>query len=84
MNSFSSSSRTTLRYIKPKTINGNVFVRPTWEMAKEGMKRWEFTAVGYFIGKKLSFMAIKDYAYSVWKGLIEVKATSNGFYFFQV
>lgn len=81
-NPFSNSNRTTLSYITPEIINGEIFVRPTWEVAKKGMKRWENTAVGYFIGRKVSFMALKNYAFSVWNGLKEVKGTSNGFFFF--
>ncbi|KAL6581539.1 hypothetical protein OROMI_007462 [Orobanche minor] len=81
--SYSKSTRVSLKYIKPEIINGNVFVRPSWEVAQEGRKKWEKTAVGYFLGKKIPFMGVKNFAHSVWKGLLEVKATSSGFYFFK-
>ncbi|KAL6564046.1 hypothetical protein OROHE_005286 [Orobanche hederae] len=81
--SYSKSTRISLKYIKPGIINGNVFVRPSWEVAQEGRKKWEHTAVGYFLGKKIPFMGVKNFAHSVWRGLLEVKATSIGFYFFK-
>ena len=39
--------------------------------------------MGYFLGKRISFMGVKHYVQSIWQGIVEVKATSNGFYFFK-
>ncbi|KAL2246214.1 UNVERIFIED_CONTAM: hypothetical protein Sindi_2889600 [Sesamum indicum] len=44
---------------------------------------WKTTAVGYFLEKRPYFYHIQEYAMSVWPGLRDVKATTNGFYFFQ-
>ncbi|KAL2230734.1 UNVERIFIED_CONTAM: hypothetical protein Sindi_1667800 [Sesamum indicum] len=46
-------------------------------------RRWESTVVGYFLGKRPYFYHVQKFALSAWPGLREVKATSNGFYFFQ-
>ncbi|KAL2226610.1 UNVERIFIED_CONTAM: hypothetical protein Sindi_2019700 [Sesamum indicum] len=50
---------------------------------QNGARRWESTAVGYFLGKRPYFYHVQKFALSAWPGLREVKATSNGFYFFQ-
>ncbi|KAL2224940.1 UNVERIFIED_CONTAM: hypothetical protein Sindi_3058100, partial [Sesamum indicum] len=41
------------------------------------------TAVGYFLGKRPYFYHVKEFAFSAWPGLREVKATTNGIFFFQ-
>ncbi|KAL2226340.1 UNVERIFIED_CONTAM: hypothetical protein Sindi_1992700 [Sesamum indicum] len=38
---------------------------------------------GYFLGKRPYCYHVQEYAMSVWPGLRDVKATTNGFYFFQ-
>ncbi|KAL2225767.1 UNVERIFIED_CONTAM: hypothetical protein Sindi_3096300 [Sesamum indicum] len=78
---FNNSSRKTLSF---GTIqNDEIVVRPTIESIQNGARRWESTAVGYFLGKQPYFYHVQKFALSAWPGLREVKATSNGFYFFQ-
>ena len=38
---------------------------------------------GYFLGKRPYCYHVQEYAMSVWPGLRDVKAATNGFYFFQ-
>ncbi|KAK4384112.1 hypothetical protein Sango_3090500 [Sesamum angolense] len=52
-------------------------------MIRAGSKRWNTTAVGYFMGKKPYFHHLNEFVHSIWPGVRDVKATSNGFFFFQ-
>ncbi|KAL2251358.1 UNVERIFIED_CONTAM: hypothetical protein Sindi_2258100 [Sesamum indicum] len=80
---FNNSSRKTLSYVAPTVQNGEVIVRPSLEIIREGSKRWKSTAVGYFLGKKPYFHHLKEFATSIWPVLRDVTATANGFFFFQ-
>ncbi|KAL2230780.1 UNVERIFIED_CONTAM: hypothetical protein Sindi_1672400 [Sesamum indicum] len=53
------------------------------ETIRNGSIKWKTTAVGYFLGKRPYFYHVKDFAFSAWPGLREVKATTNEFFFFQ-
>ncbi|KAL0278013.1 UNVERIFIED_CONTAM: hypothetical protein Sradi_7305100 [Sesamum radiatum] len=46
---FHNSSRKTLTYIPPSVQNGEILVRPSIDMIREGSNRWNTTAVGYFL-----------------------------------
>ncbi|KAL2230749.1 UNVERIFIED_CONTAM: hypothetical protein Sindi_1669300 [Sesamum indicum] len=63
--------------------NGEVIVRPTLDIIRNGSKRWRATAVGYFLGKRPYFYHLKEFAMSVWPDLKEVTGTNNGFFFLQ-
>ncbi|KAL0304754.1 UNVERIFIED_CONTAM: hypothetical protein Sangu_3066800 [Sesamum angustifolium] len=52
-------------------------------MIRTGSHRWKTTAVGYFLGKKPYFHNLNEFVRSIWPGVRDVKATSNGFFFFQ-
>ncbi|KAL0286397.1 UNVERIFIED_CONTAM: hypothetical protein Sradi_7149500 [Sesamum radiatum] len=52
-------------------------------MIRAGSQRWNTTAVGYFLGKKPYFHHLNEFVRSIWPGVRDVKATSNGFFFFQ-
>ncbi|KAL2251900.1 UNVERIFIED_CONTAM: hypothetical protein Sindi_2312300 [Sesamum indicum] len=80
---FNNSTRRTLSYIPPIIQNGEVVVRPTMEAIRNGSIKWKTTAIGYFLGRKPYFYHVKEFAFSVWPGLREVKATTNEFFFFQ-
>ncbi|KAL2240265.1 UNVERIFIED_CONTAM: hypothetical protein Sindi_0667700, partial [Sesamum indicum] len=80
---FNNSSRRTLSYIPPTIQNGEVVVRHTMTAIFNVSTKWKTTAVGYFLGKQSYFYHVKDFAFSVWPGLREVMATTNGFFFFQ-
>ncbi|KAL2237162.1 UNVERIFIED_CONTAM: hypothetical protein Sindi_0907900, partial [Sesamum indicum] len=80
---FNNSSRKTLSYVEPMRQNGEVVVRPSLDIVRDGSKRWKSTAVGYFLGKRPYYHHLKEYAHSVWPALREVSATANGFFFFQ-
>ncbi|KAL2248014.1 UNVERIFIED_CONTAM: hypothetical protein Sindi_2653700 [Sesamum indicum] len=80
---FHNSTRKTLSYVAPTVQNGEVIVRPTLDIIRNGSKRWRATAVGYFLGKRPYFHHLKEFARSVWPGLKEVTGTTNGFFFLQ-
>ncbi|KAL2235707.1 UNVERIFIED_CONTAM: hypothetical protein Sindi_1302900 [Sesamum indicum] len=80
---FHNSTHKTLSYVAPTVQNGEVIVRPTLDIIRNGSKRWRATAVGYFLGKRPYFHHLKEFAMSVWPGLKEVTGTSNGFFFLQ-
>ncbi|KAL0292351.1 UNVERIFIED_CONTAM: hypothetical protein Sradi_6992300 [Sesamum radiatum] len=80
---FLNSSRKTLRYIPPMTQRGEIIIKPTAEMVTQGARRWQSTAVGYFLGRRPYFPHLEAFARANWKGLQQVSATANGFYFFR-
>ncbi|KAL0294575.1 UNVERIFIED_CONTAM: hypothetical protein Sradi_6880200 [Sesamum radiatum] len=80
---FHNSTRKTLSYVPPTVQNGEIVVRPSLEMIRNGSRRWSSTAVGYFLGKKPYFHHVRDFTRSVWPMVRDVTATSNGFFFFQ-
>ncbi|KAL2232772.1 UNVERIFIED_CONTAM: hypothetical protein Sindi_1457200 [Sesamum indicum] len=80
---FNNSSCKTLSYIPPTIQNGKIVIRPMIESIQNGASRWKTTAVSYFLEKRPYFYHVQEYAMSVWPGLRDVKATTNGFYFFQ-
>ncbi|KAL0416383.1 UNVERIFIED_CONTAM: hypothetical protein Slati_3470200 [Sesamum latifolium] len=81
---FNNSSRKTLLYVAPVVQNDEIIVRPTLPMSKDGARRWASTTVGYFLGKKPYFHHLKEFAHSTWPAVLDVTATSHGFYFFQL
>ncbi|KAL2251960.1 UNVERIFIED_CONTAM: hypothetical protein Sindi_2318300 [Sesamum indicum] len=80
---FHNSTRKTLSYVAPTVQKGEVIVRPTLDIIRNGSKRWMATAVGYFLGKRPYFHHLKEFAKSIWSDLKEVTGTNNGFFFFQ-
>ncbi|KAL0291249.1 UNVERIFIED_CONTAM: Retrovirus-related Pol polyprotein from type-2 retrotransposable element R2DM [Sesamum radiatum] len=81
--SFNNSTRKTLSYVSPSIQNGEIVVRPSIDVVREGSRRWDNTAVGYFLGRKPYYHHLNEYVRSVWPAIKMVTATSNGFYFFQ-
>ncbi|KAL0293133.1 UNVERIFIED_CONTAM: hypothetical protein Sangu_3244300 [Sesamum angustifolium] len=73
----------TLSYVNPSIQNGEIVVRPSIDVVRDGSRRWDNTAVGYFLGRKPYYHHLNDYVRSVWPAVKTVTATSNGFYFFQ-
>ncbi|KAL0444986.1 UNVERIFIED_CONTAM: hypothetical protein Slati_2221300 [Sesamum latifolium] len=80
---FLNSSRKTLRYIPPTTQKDEIIIKPTPAMVAHGSRRWQSIAVGYFLGRRPYFPQLEAFARANWKGLQQVSATANGFYFFQ-
>ncbi|KAL0282664.1 UNVERIFIED_CONTAM: hypothetical protein Sradi_7255500 [Sesamum radiatum] len=80
---FHNSSRKTLSYVPPMVQNGETIVRPSLDTIRNGAQRWATTAVGYFLGKRPYFHHVNEFARSVWPMVREVKATANGFFFFE-
>ncbi|KAL2240815.1 UNVERIFIED_CONTAM: hypothetical protein Sindi_0722700 [Sesamum indicum] len=80
---FHNSTRKTLSYVALSVQNGEVIVRPTLDIIRNGSKRWKTTAVGYFLRKRPYFHHLKEIAMSVWPELKEVTGTNNGFFFLQ-
>ncbi|KAL0318217.1 UNVERIFIED_CONTAM: hypothetical protein Scaly_2853900 [Sesamum calycinum] len=80
---FHNSSRKTLSFIPPSLQNGEVVVRPSIDLIRNGSTRWKTTAVGYFLGKRPYFHHLNAYVRCIWPAVREVTATVTGFYFFQ-
>ncbi|KAK4384607.1 hypothetical protein Sango_3043900 [Sesamum angolense] len=80
---FHNSSRKTLSFVPHSLQNGEVVVRPSIVMIRNGSSRWKTTAVGYFLGKRPYFHHLNAYVRSIWPAVREVTATVTGFYFFQ-
>ncbi|KAL0445023.1 UNVERIFIED_CONTAM: hypothetical protein Slati_2225000 [Sesamum latifolium] len=80
---FNNSSRRTLSYIPPLMQNGEVVVRPSMDVIRDSSRRWNTTAVGYFLGRRPYFRQLNSFVRSLWPGVRDVTATSNGFFFFQ-
>ncbi|KAL0290978.1 UNVERIFIED_CONTAM: hypothetical protein Sradi_7037500 [Sesamum radiatum] len=80
---FLQSSRKTLHFVPPTKQNGEIVIRPTKEVVDSGSKKWQSTAVGYFLGRRPYFPQMESFARANWKGLQHVSATSSGFFFFR-
>ncbi|KAL0295341.1 UNVERIFIED_CONTAM: hypothetical protein Sradi_6840600 [Sesamum radiatum] len=80
---FHQSSRKELHYIPPTMQKGEIVVRPSMKVVEHGSKRWNMTAVGYFLGTKPYFHHLESFAKKNWPSLLRVTATVNGFFFFQ-
>ncbi|KAL0402141.1 UNVERIFIED_CONTAM: hypothetical protein Slati_4244000 [Sesamum latifolium] len=80
---FHNSSRKTLSFVPLTLQNGKIVVRPSLDVIRDGARRWSTTAVGYFLGKRPYFHHVNEFVRSAWPLVREVKATSNGFYFFE-
>ncbi|KAL0295049.1 UNVERIFIED_CONTAM: hypothetical protein Sradi_6854700 [Sesamum radiatum] len=80
---FLNSTRKHLRYVPPMKQREEIIIKPSASMVEQGAKRWQSTAVGYFLGRRPYFPHLEGFARSNWKGLQHVSATANGFYFFQ-
>ncbi|KAL0310907.1 UNVERIFIED_CONTAM: hypothetical protein Sangu_2385400 [Sesamum angustifolium] len=80
---FLNSSRKTLHFVPPTKQNGEIVIRPSKEVVEQGSKKWQATAVDYFLGKRPYFPHLESFVRSNWKGLQTVSATSSGFYFFR-
>ncbi|KAL2252024.1 UNVERIFIED_CONTAM: hypothetical protein Sindi_2324700 [Sesamum indicum] len=80
---FNNSSRKTLTYIAPTKQNGEIVVRPSLDIVREGSKRWKSTAVGYFLGKRPYYHRLKEFAHSVWPALHMEQVIEGGPWLFQ-
>ncbi|KAL0439659.1 UNVERIFIED_CONTAM: hypothetical protein Slati_2448900 [Sesamum latifolium] len=83
-NEFNNSSRKTLSYIPPVIQNDEIVVHPALATSRDGARRWASTAVGYFLGRKPYVHHLNEYVQSVWPAVLEVTATTHGFFFFRV
>ncbi|KAL0455539.1 UNVERIFIED_CONTAM: hypothetical protein Slati_0893100 [Sesamum latifolium] len=66
--------------VPPKYAAPAAFIR---HVIRNSAKRWSTTVVGYFLGKRPFFHHVNEFVRSVWPMVREVKATSNGFFFFE-
>ncbi|KAK4383780.1 hypothetical protein Sango_2743400 [Sesamum angolense] len=80
---FHKSSRKALNFIPPSVQNGEVIVHPSIDIIRARSQRWNTTGVGYFLGKKPYFHHLNEFVRSIWPAVRDVKATLNGFFFFQ-
>ncbi|KAL0293456.1 UNVERIFIED_CONTAM: hypothetical protein Sradi_6936400 [Sesamum radiatum] len=75
--SFNNSTRRTLSYVSPSIQNGEVIVRSSIDVVREGSRWWDSTAVGYFFGRKPYYHHLNEYVRSVWPAVKAVTAMSN-------
>ncbi|KAL0445481.1 UNVERIFIED_CONTAM: hypothetical protein Slati_1676000 [Sesamum latifolium] len=71
-NGFNNSTRKTLSYIPPESQNGEIVIRPSMDLIRDGSRRWNATAVGYFLGKKPFFHHLNEYVRSTVAAMEEV------------
>ncbi|KAK2658648.1 hypothetical protein Ddye_005181 [Dipteronia dyeriana] len=74
-----------LKYYQPFQSGNRTYVSPPLEVVDDGSKAWKNCLVGNFIEKKLPFTLVKNISIRIWgcRGLLEVLANENGFYFFK-
>ncbi|KAI8528924.1 hypothetical protein RHMOL_Rhmol12G0185800 [Rhododendron molle] len=79
------SSRMHFSYHPPLIKEARVVVCPPPEVIDAGVARWSKSVVGYFLDKKLPFIAVQNIAFRIWKkfGITKVMANAQGFYFFE-
>ncbi|KAF7127311.1 hypothetical protein RHSIM_Rhsim11G0061400 [Rhododendron simsii] len=72
-------------YHPPQIKEARVVVCPPTEVIDAGVARWSKCVVGYFLDKKLPFIAVQNIAFRIWKkfGIKKVMANAQGFYFFE-
>ncbi|XP_044479669.1 uncharacterized protein LOC123206502 [Mangifera indica] len=75
-------SCTKLKYFKPngRDAKGRVCVAPPQEIVEEGAIKWRTCAVGFFLGKRPPFLAVKRTLEKIWAtyGLTEVMTSDQG------
>ncbi|KAL0448906.1 UNVERIFIED_CONTAM: hypothetical protein Slati_1447000 [Sesamum latifolium] len=62
---FHNSSRKTLSFVPPTMQNGEIVVRPSLKIIRDGSQWWSTTAVGYFFGRRPYFHHVNEYVRSV-------------------
>ncbi|KAI8527740.1 hypothetical protein RHMOL_Rhmol12G0097800 [Rhododendron molle] len=79
------SPRMQFSYHPPQIKEAKVVVCPPPEVIDAGVARWRKSVVGYFLDKKLPFIAVQTIAFRIWKkfGIKKVMANAQGFYFFE-
>lgn len=72
-------------YHPPQIKEARVVVCPPTEVIDAGVARWSKSVVGYFLDKKLPFIAVQNIVFRIWKkfGIKKVMANAQGFYFFE-
>ncbi|KAK3229875.1 hypothetical protein Dsin_001756 [Dipteronia sinensis] len=74
-----------LKLYQPFQSRNRKCVSPPLEVAEDGSKAWKNCLVGYFIEKNLPFSLVNNIAMRIWgnRGMLDVLANENGFYFFK-
>ncbi|XP_059639053.1 uncharacterized protein At4g02000-like [Cornus florida] len=74
-----------LEFVKPSSMNGEIFVQPLANAKTEGLLECKATLISYFLHKKLSYNTVCRIAKKLWssKGLIDTIATDTGFFIFK-
>ncbi|GAV76400.1 DUF4283 domain-containing protein, partial [Cephalotus follicularis] len=73
-----------LSFHEPKVENGVCIVEPPDEVFDLGVKKWSNALVGYFVGKRIPFKAVKEQLEKKWKkwGGVSVITGDNGTFLF--
>ena len=72
-----------LEYIRPESIDNIVDIPDC--VISDGVRDWDTTLVGYFLGRKLPYTLVSNSAHRMWDkfGLYEILATDTGYFFFK-
>ncbi|KAL0294345.1 UNVERIFIED_CONTAM: hypothetical protein Sradi_6891500 [Sesamum radiatum] len=78
---FLNSSRKTLRFIPPISQKDEILIKPTAEMVAQGSRRWQSTAVGYFLGRRPYFPNWRRLPGPIGRGCSRCPPPRMGFFF---
>lgn len=80
------SSSMDLSYVPPPapSSGGRIRLQPPQSVVAQGVSRWQFTLVGFFLDR-LPFSFVQKVALKVWgsQDLLEVLSNGDGFFFFR-
>ncbi|XP_071697485.1 uncharacterized protein [Rutidosis leptorrhynchoides] len=80
------AKKVNFRYVEPvKDLEDGIDVEIPLSYVLEAKKRYNNTLYGYFLGKRIAYPVVRNYALNVWKkfGIENVMMNSKGFFFFK-
>lgn len=84
---FSSRQKTDnkLDFVEPNIVDGKPRAWISKKVVDEGKMLWEGCLIGYFLDRRVAFIAMKEAITRMWnlKGSLEIFSMENGFYMFR-
>ncbi|KAG5554547.1 hypothetical protein RHGRI_012188 [Rhododendron griersonianum] len=73
-----------LLYFPPSMEGGKLVVTPPPPVGECGVKKWQSSLVGHFLGRKVPFFTVQSTVFRIWDkfGITDVLSNEDGFYFF--
>lgn len=73
-----------LQYFPPSMEEGKLVVTPPPPVGECGVKKWQSSLVGHFLGRKMPFFTVQFNVFRIWDkfGITDVLSNEDGFYFF--